>query len=108
MGIVLNRLSRLAPLTGVVFAVVAVVAFGTASGAPKETATGAQIIAFFEAHGSHQQASDYLPMLALAFFLLFAGSLRGCGGISGVVPQPSTRASFAVAVVTHDLPCRLR
>jgi len=72
-----DRLGRLAPLTGVVFAVLAVAAFGTASGAPSATASGARVIAFYEEHGSSAQASDYLWMLALAFFLLFAGSLRG-------------------------------
>ena len=72
----LDRLSRFTPLTGVAFAVLAIVAFGTASGAPKESASGAQVVAFFEAHGTQQQVSDTLWALAVAFFLLFAGSLR--------------------------------
>ena len=72
-----DRLDRLAPLTGVVFAVLAVAAFGTASGAPSETASGTRVIAFYEAHGSSAKTSDYLWMFSLAFFLLFAGSLRG-------------------------------
>jgi hypothetical protein len=72
-----DRLGRLAPLTGVVFAVLAVAAFGTASGAPSASASGARVIAFYEAHGSSARLSDYLWMFALAFFLLFAGSLRG-------------------------------
>jgi hypothetical protein len=72
-----DRLDRLAPLTGVVFAVLALAAFGTASGAPSATASGASVIAFYEAHGSSAKTSDYLWMFALAFFLLFAGSLRG-------------------------------
>ncbi len=72
-----DRLGRLAPLTGVVFAVLAVAAFGTAPGAPSATASGARVIAFYEAHGSSAKTSDYLWMFALAFFLLFAGSLRG-------------------------------
>jgi len=74
---VFDRLDRLAPLTGVVFAVLAVAAFGTASGAPSETASGTRVIAFYEAHGSSAKTSDYLWMFSLAFFLLFAGSLRG-------------------------------
>jgi hypothetical protein len=76
MDPLLNRLSRLAPLTGVVFAVLAVVAFGTAPGAPKDTASGARVIAFYEANGSNAQVSDSLWMFAFAFLLLFAGSLR--------------------------------
>jgi hypothetical protein len=76
MDVVSDRLGRLAPLTGVVFAVLAVAAFGTASGAPSATASGGRVIAFYEAHGSSAQASDYMWMVALAFFLAFAGSLR--------------------------------
>ena len=72
----LNRLGRLTPLTGVVFAVLAAVAFATASGAPSSTASGGRVIAFYEAHGSSAQVSDYLWMLAFAFLVLFAGSLR--------------------------------
>jgi hypothetical protein len=71
-----DRLGRLAPLTGVVFAVLAVAAFGTASGAPSATASGARVIAFYEAHGSSAKTSDYLWMFALVFFMLFDGSLR--------------------------------
>jgi hypothetical protein len=74
--VLLNRLARLAPLTGVVFAVLAAAAFASASGAPSSTASGGRVIAFYEAHGSSAQASDYLWMLAFAFLVLFAGSLR--------------------------------
>jgi glucan phosphoethanolaminetransferase (alkaline phosphatase superfamily) len=73
---VLNRLSRLTPLTGAVFSLLAIAAFLTAPGAPKDTASGADVIAFYEAHGSNAQTSDYLWTIALAFFLFFAGSLR--------------------------------
>ena len=72
----LNRWSRLAPLTGVLFAVLAVAAFVSAAGAPSETASGARVISFYEAHSSSAKTSDYLWMFAFAFFLLFAGSLR--------------------------------
>jgi hypothetical protein len=88
----LNRLSRLAPLTGVVFAVLAAAAFVSASGAPSTSASGPRVIAFYEAHGSSAQASDYLWMLAFAFLVLFAGSLRtflrrtpAAAGLSSVV-----------------------
>jgi hypothetical protein len=50
------------------------------------------VIAFYDAHGSSAQASDYLWMLAFAFLVLFAGSLRtflrrtpGAEGPSAVV-----------------------
>ena len=72
----LNRLSGLAPLTGFVFSILAVVAFGTAQGAPSATASGTTVVAFYEKHGSAAEASDYLWAFAFVFFLLFAGSLR--------------------------------
>jgi hypothetical protein len=72
----LDRLSRLVPLTGVVFALLAAAAFATAAGAPSTSASGGRVIAFYEAHGSSARASDYLWMLAFAFLLLFAGSFR--------------------------------
>ena len=62
-----DRLGRLAPLTGVVFAVLAVAAFGSAPGAPSASASGGRVIAFYEAHGSSARTSDYLWMVALAF-----------------------------------------
>jgi hypothetical protein len=68
--------SRLAPLTGVVYAVLTLVAFATASGAPSSSASGAKVISFYEAHRSSARASDLLWMLGFAFFLLFAGTLR--------------------------------
>ncbi len=68
--------SRLAPLTGVVFAVLTLVAFATASGAPSSSASGSKVIAFYEAHRSSARASDLMWMLAFAFLLFFAGTLR--------------------------------
>ena len=89
----LDRWSRLAPLTGVAFAVLAAAAFASASGAPSATASGTRVIAFYEAHGSSAQTSDYLWMLAFAFFLLFAGSLR-----SYLRRTPSAKALSSVVL----------
>ena len=91
-----DRLGRLAPLTGVVFAVLAVAAFGTASGAPSESASGERVIAFYEAHGLSAKTSDYLWMFALVFFLLFAGSLRGYLHGAPAVLSSSVLAGAAV------------
>ena len=68
--------SRLAPLTGVVYAVLTLVAFATASGAPSNSASGAKVIAFYEAHRSSARTSDLLWMAAFEFLLFFAGTLR--------------------------------
>ncbi len=63
-------------MTGLAFALLALAAFASASGAPGATASGARVITFYEAHGSSARTSDYLWMCSFAFFLLFAGSLR--------------------------------
>jgi hypothetical protein len=73
----LTRISRLAPLTGIVFAVFAVIAFASSQSPPGTTSSGASVIAFYKAHSASQQRSDYCWFLAFTFFLLFAGSLRG-------------------------------
>ena len=96
----LDRLSRFTPLTGVLFAVLALVGFGSANGAPKESASGAQVVAFFTAHGSQQQISDTLWGLALACFLLFAGSLRAHLRRTQAAEALSTLMLAGAAVVT--------
>jgi hypothetical protein len=72
----MTKHTRLAPLTGVVYAILTLVAFATASGAPSSSASGTKVIAFYEAHRSSARASDLLWMLAFAFLVLFAGTLR--------------------------------
>ena len=72
---ILNRLSRLAPLTGVVFAILGAAGFMSGQG-PGSTTDGAKIAAFFVANSTGQQVSDILWALAFAFLVLFAGSLR--------------------------------
>jgi hypothetical protein len=73
---VLNRVSRLAPLTGVAFAVFAVAAFVSSQVPPGAKASGARVIAFYTAHGAGQQRSDYCWFVAFTFLLFFAGSQR--------------------------------
>ena len=72
----MSRLSRLTPLTGVVYAVLTLVALGSASGAPSNSASGAKVIAFYESHRTSARVSDTLWMFAFAFLLFFAGTLR--------------------------------
>jgi len=73
---VVDRLSRFAPLTGVVYGLLTLVAFASVSGAPSSSASGAKVIAFYESHRTDARVSDMLWMLAFAFFVLFAGTLR--------------------------------
>ena len=70
----MSQYGRLAPLTGVVYAVLTLVAFATASGAPSNSASGSKVIAFYEAHRSNARASDLMWMLAFAFLLLLRGN----------------------------------
>ena len=88
-----DRLSRFAPLTGVVYALLTLVAFASASGAPSNSASGAKVISFYESHRTSARASDTLWMVAFAFFVLFAGTLR-----SHLARQPSADALSAVAL----------
>lgn len=71
-----TRLDRFAPLTGVVYALLTLFAFGTASGAPSNSASGAKVIAFYKSHHTSARVSDTLWMVAFAFLVLFAGTLR--------------------------------
>jgi hypothetical protein len=73
---VLNRVTRLAPLTGVAFAVFAVAAFASSQAPPGTKASGASVIAFYTAHSAGQQRSDYFWFVAFTFLLFSAGSLR--------------------------------
>ena len=72
-----NRWGRWAPLTGVVFVVLVVLGGPIAGGnSPGSKATGAHVIAFFDAHRSRERASAVLLTLAFIVFMFFAGSLR--------------------------------
>jgi hypothetical protein len=70
-----TKLDRFTPLTGLAFAVLALIAFGTASGAPNAGDSGAKVIAFYKAHGSTAQTSDLLWTVAFVFLVFFAASI---------------------------------
>jgi hypothetical protein len=73
----MSRLSRFAPLTGVVFALLGFAGFVISKASSLSfTASGSQVIAFYAAHHAGQAASDILLTVGFAMFLLFAGSLR--------------------------------
>jgi hypothetical protein len=71
-----NRWTRLAPLTGLVFVVLTVIGIFASHSTPNSDASGARVIAFYEAHHSAQSANDIVLTFAFIFFLFFAGSLR--------------------------------
>jgi len=93
MALMTDRLSRLVPLTGLVFSALAVGAFMSSQVPPHAKASGAQVVAFFTAHSTGQQVSDELWFLAFSFLLLFAGVLR-----ASLRRAPETEALSALSL----------
>jgi hypothetical protein len=72
-----ERMSRFAPLTGVLFAVLAVVAvFSNSSESPEASASATKVVSFFTEHRSSVETQNILFALAFLVLLLFAGVLR--------------------------------
>jgi hypothetical protein len=71
-----DRWSKLAPLTGVLFAVLAVVAAFTGGETPEANASAGKVIAYFGTHRSEVETSNILFALAFIVVVLFAGALR--------------------------------
>jgi hypothetical protein len=72
-----DRQSKLAPLTGVLFAVLAVVAvFTNNSETPEASASTAKVVAYYVVHRSEVETSAILFGLAFLVLVLFAGALR--------------------------------
>lgn len=72
-----DRWSKLAPLTGLLFAVITIVAVITSGGeTPNANARPAKVIAYYAAHRSEIETSAILFGLAFLVLVLFAGALR--------------------------------
>ncbi len=71
-----DRLSRFGPFAGVIFAVLSAVTIVITPSSPSSHATGARVIVFYEAHRTVERLSIVLGVIALAFFMFFATSLR--------------------------------
>lgn len=72
-----DRWSRLAPLTGVLTAVLVVVAVFTSNGeAPKASAGPLKVVLYYSAHRSEIETSGILFALGFLVLVLFAGALR--------------------------------
>jgi hypothetical protein len=88
-----DRTSRLAPLTGVVFALLVIAAIVVGGGeTPKANASPVKVIAYYGSHRSEIEASAILFGLAFLFLVLFSGALRsylrstpGAEGLSAIV-----------------------
>jgi hypothetical protein len=72
----MERWSRLAPLTGIVFVALLIVSFAIGGSTPGTHASSAKVISFYEKHHNAQMLSAFLGALGTAFFLFFAATLR--------------------------------
>ena len=116
-----GRLSRLAPLTGVLFGVLVVVAVVTNnSETPEVSASTAKVVSYYSEHRSEIETSSILFAVAFLVLVLFAGALRsylrrtaaadGLGTLvlAGAVLMatgtlPGTGLEYAVAHNLHNL-----
>jgi len=73
----LDRLSRYAPFTGIVFVVLTVISIFSGNTSPNANASGERVIAFYVAHKSSQEAGDILGGFGFIFFLFFIAALYG-------------------------------
>jgi hypothetical protein len=71
-----GRLSRLAPLTGVLFAVMGVAAGMSGGETPEANASAVTVIAYYTSHRSEIETSSILFALTFLVGVLFAASLR--------------------------------
>ena len=72
-----DRWGRLAPLTGVLFGVIVVVAVLTSGPeTPKTSASAAKVVAYYTEHRSEVETSAILFAIAFLVLVLFAGALR--------------------------------
>lgn len=92
-----ENLKRLAPLSGVVFVAVGLVAIFTSKTSPGPGASGERVISFYTAHHSSQRLSDILFVIAFSFFVLFAGALRNA--LRGESDGAATTALAGAAVL---------
>jgi len=72
-----DRLSRLAPLTGVLFAVLVVVGIFTGSESPGTKEPPVKIVAYYATHESEVKTSALLFALAFLVLVLFATGRTG-------------------------------
>jgi len=72
----LDRWSRLAPLTGIVFVGLLIATFAVGGSTPGVHATGLKVLSYYKAHHSQQMASAFLGAVGVVFLLLFAAALR--------------------------------
>jgi hypothetical protein len=71
-----SRLARFAPLTGVIWVVLFVVAFLLGGDTPDDDSSAAKVVHYWTTHKSDQDATAIIAAFGLLFFIWFAASLR--------------------------------
>ena len=70
------RIGRMAPLTGVLYAALFIIAMGIGGSAPEQDAPGAEVITFYQSHHTALTVSCFVTVAAAIAFVFFAGALR--------------------------------
>jgi hypothetical protein len=96
-----NRWSRLAPLTGIAFALLFTVALVIAAtnNTPTSDASGTTVIAFYETHGSALRAGAIIMAFAFLFLLFFSGSVRSYRRSAPTAEGPAALIPVSAAVL---------
>jgi hypothetical protein len=83
-----QRLTRYAPLTGALFAIVTIVAFFSGGETPNSNASPAKVVSYYATHRSKIETTSVLFAIAFLFAVFWAGALfsylRRNGGSEGL------------------------
>jgi hypothetical protein len=94
-----DSLRRLAPLTGVVFAVLLAVTFILTGDTPGQKDTGQQVISFYQDHHGKILAGNLFGAVGVPFFIFFVATLRGHLSKNPGGEVPSTMALVGATMI---------